>query len=388
MGPSLILLLSGTIAILGYTYLIYPILIKLISLFFNKTNIKHENILTVSILISAYNEEKVIEQKIENISRLNYDFNKVEVLIGSDCSEDNTNKILEECKKRYKWLSVYLFDERRGKALVLNDLVKNSKNDILVFSDADTIFDLDILTFLSSHFNDQKVGGVSGRIILSEPKKNFNPSIEEKLYWGYEDFIKNSEGKCGIVISANGGNYAIRRNLFINIPTEKAVTDDLFTTLAILKQGFKFLNDYNAVAYEDIANEVIDEYKRKIRYAATNFQTLAYFQELVFNKNILISLALWSHKIFRWITPILFFLILFFNSLLYNYNKYINIFLYMQLAFYLFALLGYILQKYRIRFRFFTFPFYFVFTNIAMSVGFINFVFGKHTAYWQSTPRN
>lgn len=383
-----IMIFCSAIVILVYTYLIYPVLIKFISLFFHNLNIEQEYYPSVSILISAYNEEKVIAQKIENIAKLNYDFDKIEVLIGSDCSEDNTNKILEEFKKKYIWLSVYLFDERRGKAIVLNDLVKNSKNEVLVFSDADTIFDCNIITHLSSHFNDQKVGGVSGRIILSEPEKNFNKSIEEKLYWGYEDFIKSSEGRCGIVISANGGNYAIRRNLFINIPTEKAVTDDLFTTLAILKQGFKFLNDYNAIAFEDVANEVIDEYKRKKRYAATNFQTIAYFKELIFNKNILISLALWSHKIFRWITPILFFLIFFINILLYHYNKYFDVLFYLQLTFYLLALFGFILQKYKIRFRIFTFPFYFVFTNIAMSVGFLNFLFKKHTAYWESTPRN
>lgn len=357
MVVLLMTLFFGSIVILGYTYLLYPILIKFISLFFKEKYFQQNNFPTISILISVYNEEKVIKQKIENIANLNYEFAKIEVLIGSDCSIDNTNKILEECKKEYTWLSLYLFNERRGKALVLNDLVGYSKNEVIVFSDADTVFDKNILKFLSSHFINPKVGGVSGRIVLSEPEENFNRSIEEKIYWEYEDFIKKSEGKCGILVSANGGNYSVRRDLFVNIPVDKAVTDDLFTTLAILKQAYKFLFDYNAVAFEDVANEVIDEYKRKTRYSATNFQTLAYFKGLMFNKNLLISLALWSHKIFRWLTPILFFLILF-------------------LIFYFLIIISSLISSYTYNWLFICLLYLAIFfKNIKSGLGFLHFLF-------------
>ena len=115
---------------------------------------------TVSILISAFNEEKVIADRIENIKNLDYDFNKVELIIGSDCSSDETNKILIKKSKEYNWVKIQLYQTRRGKANVLNELVQLAQNEILVFTDANSKFEKLALLNLVSNFKSEKVGGI------------------------------------------------------------------------------------------------------------------------------------------------------------------------------------------------------------------------------------
>ena len=371
-----------------FSYLIYPLLIKLISSFFkNRVINKSNNSNSVSILISVYNEEKVIEKRIDNLKNLQLDFNNIEVLIGSDCSTDKTNEILRSLINKYSWLSIHLYNARRGKVSVLNDLVNEAKNEIIIFSDANTIFEVNSVNLLVSHFNDEKVGGVCGRLILVNSEENGNTIIQEKNYWDYETFIKKSEGKCGILISSNGAIFAIRKKMYIKIPTDKAITDDLFITLAVLQNNYKFVYEFNALAYEEPGKNITDEFKRKVRFSASNFQTLLYFKRLLFSKNILLSFAFWSHKVLRWATP--FFLILIFALNLYLFNDSImfNIVLFFQIIFYFSAICGYIFSKFDFNFKIFAIPFYFSMTNIALLLGFFKFIFNKHTAYWQSTPR-
>ncbi len=387
MNTIIEIILIFLFAVLIYTYLLFPLVIRIIASFCKNDFLQDETLQSISILISAYNEEKVIKERIINISNLIYDFDKIEVLVGSDCSTDSTNEILTDLEKKYSWLKVYIFKERRGKVPVLNKLVDIAKNEILVFTDANTEFSQESIKILASNFNSGKVGGASGRLILKEPKENFNKSNLEKKYWGYETKIKICEGKCGVLIGASGGMYAIRRKLFNPMPENKAVTDDLFVPLSILNQGYQFIYDINSIGYEEVSHQLIHEYKRKERFAATNFQTIGYFKNLLFNKNILLSFSLWSHKILRWFTPIFFIVILITNLLLFPYNEVFKILIYIQLAFYLLAVFGFLLKNIKIKIIIFTVPFYFALANIALFIGLIKFVFKKHTAYWQSTPR-
>jgi poly-beta-1,6-N-acetyl-D-glucosamine synthase len=369
-----------------HTYLLYPVIIKVISC--RRKSVKAGvDQPKISILISAYNEEKVIRERILNIASLQYDFSKLEVIAGSDNSTDKTNEILTSLQKEYSWLKIYLFNNRRGKASVLNDLVRLSRNDILVFTDANTVFKEDAVALLTSHFNDSSVGGVSGRLILQEPENGFNKSVEEKRYWEYETSIKDSEGKCGILIGANGGIFAIRKELFKDISADKAVTDDLYITLSVLQKKFNFNYDYKAVAFEEVAKEIGQEYNRKKRFAATNFQTMLFFKDLLFDRNVLLAYAFWSHKVIRWFLPQIYIVILFLNIfLIYLHLIYIVAFL-VQIQFFILCFLGFILSKMKIRITLLSLPFFFFMSNVALIIGFYKFIRGRHTVIWNSTPR-
>jgi cellulose synthase/poly-beta-1,6-N-acetylglucosamine synthase-like glycosyltransferase len=373
-----------------HTYVLYPIIIRLIS------NLKRSPKRDyppevyepeVSILISAYNEEKVIERRIKNIAAQNYDLHKIEVLIGSDCSEDGTNDLLQKLGMEYKWLKIFLFEERRGKAGVINDLVNHSKYDILVFTDANTEYDKNCLSNLVQDFKDPMVGGVSGRLILTENPAFQLESVEEIKYWEYETYIKKSEGSLGILIGANGGNFATRKKHFIEIPSKKAVTDDFYIALCVLLKDKKFTYRFDAKAVEEVSSKVSTEYFRKVRFSATNFQTLTYFTKLLFNKNFLLSYAFWSHKVMRWFFPFVLIAILLTNLVLIGEGAGYLLIIALQILFYSSALLGYLLSGLKIRIQIFSLPYFFTVANAALTAGFFRFLLGKHSVIWQTAER-
>lgn len=371
-----------------HSYIFYPLMIWFISLFYKRNELPSKFELPyVSIIISAFNEERVILNRIENIAIQNYDFNKLELIIGSDCSSDGTNEILFSLLKKYSWLSVYIFNERRGKAAVLNDLVKKANGSIIIFSDANTEFEKDAVYNLMKEFTSPIIGGVSGKLELVEPLTYFEKSSQEKKYWEYEILVKKLEGKIGILIGANGGIFAIRKELFDAIPINKAVTDDLFITLSILKRKYKFLYTFNANAKENTANDLKTEFKRKIRFAATNFQTLGFFKNLLFNRNLILTFALWSHKVFRWITPFILILIFFINIILFTYKDIYQFTLYFQLAIYLIAFIGYLASIMNLKIPIATIIFYFIYSNLAIIIGFYRYINGSHSGIWKPTSR-
>lgn len=342
---------------------------------------------TLSILIAAHNEEKVIEERIENIASMNYDMNKIEVFIGSDLSTDRTNEILLKAQKKYPWLTVFISETRKGKAGILNELISKVKNEILVFTDANTEFHPDTLRNLVKDFADRKVGGVCGRLVLIDNDLIRKDGVEEIKYWKYETIIKRAEGRCGILLAANGGIFAIRKELYKNIPTEKAVTDDLFISLSVIAQDYKFTYREDAIAYENTGKDLTSEYKRKVRFGATNFQTLIYFKKLLLTKNIFVSFAFFSHKVTRWLLPLLLPLIFILSWLLSDEIYLIHKLFFLQIAFYLMAFCGYLLSLIKIRITVFSLPYFFIVSNIAIAEGFIKFLSREHSVIWNPTER-
>ena len=372
-----------------HSYIFYPLIIKLISFFKKDQKISSGSNNSVSILIAAYNEEKTIEERIKNLANSEYDFTKIEVIVGSDGSRDKTVEILNSLQNKFTWLKIYDYDKRRGKSAVLNDLVKVAKNDILIFTDANTVFEKDTIKQLASSFVKEDIGGVCGRLNLTNQKYKSSGSSDEVSYWRYEIFIKQAEGDCNILIGSNGGNYAIRKTLFESLPIEKPVTDDLFITLNVLSKNYKFIYNNEAVGYEEVSPGVLHEFRRKVRFAASNFQSLILLKKIMFSKNFLLSFAFWSHKILRWVMPFIFGTLFISNILILNYNVssfYYYIF-YLQLIWIFLSLVGLFLDLAKVRVPILSLFYFFALTNIALVFGFFRFLTGKHKAYWQSTPR-
>jgi len=368
-------------------YFIYPLVIITISIFRNNAYNNSEYEPAVSILISAYNEEKVIRERISNIENQNYNFSKLEVLIGSDCSIDNTNKILEELSISRDWLKVFVFEKRQGKAAVINNLIKHAQNEILVFTDANTKFNPDAIRKLVSPYVNSKIGGVCGKLVLTENESNLSEGVEEKKYWLLETFLKKAEGKLGILIGANGGIFSIRKELFSCIPIDKAVTDDFFLSLSVLQKDFDFIYVENAIAFEQVAKNIKQEFNRKVRFIATNFQTLSFFKNLILKKGFLISYAFLSHKVLRWFLPIQLILIFCFNLILINAHSFYIYTLLFQIVLYFFGLIGFLLSKVKVRLFIFSLPYFFIITNIALLFGMIRFLRKRHSVIWESTMR-
>lgn len=369
------------------SFFFYPIIIYLLSLFKSKSNREPKYYPRISILIAAYNEEKVIAERIKNIAEMDYDFTKIELFIGSDCSNDNTNTILNEYANIYPWLKIYLSKNRMGKAGILNELVKSVNGEILLFSDANTHFRNDVLKNIINDFQDRTVGGVCGRLVLTDNDDVRKESVEETNYWAYETFIKKAEGKLGIQISANGGIFAIRKELFKEIPLKNAVTDDLFISLSVVAQDYKFTYSENSVAYENIGKDVMQEFNRKVRFSATNFETLVFHKSLLNGKNFLLSYAFFSHKVTRWILPFLLISLFFLSIVVAQFSLFAQLLFLFQIAFYIAGTAGYLLALEKIRIPFFSLPYFFIVANIAILQGFKKFLQKKHSVIWESTER-
>lgn len=376
------------VTLLVHTYFLYPIIINgLAALFKKKYKIDELYQPYVSILISAYNEEKVIVQTIRNLFYSDYPSNKIEILVGSDCSTDNTNTLLREEKKDIPSLKLYEFSLRRGKKSVLNDLAKEAKGDILVFCDSNSRYARNALNQLMKYYTDSRVGGVSGRLKFYS-KQNIQSGHQEKKYWDYETKIKIAEGKLGTLIGSNGGIYSIRKELFVQMPEKEPVVDDLFLSLKVLEQKKDFLYSNDAEAEEKLTTSVKEEYERKVRILPRNLETLKKTKSLLCSPRLLVSFCFWSHKIIRWFSPILLIILLISNLLIVQIDYFFFIFLYIQVLFYLGGIIGFILSNFNIKIFPFEILYYFLMTNYAMIVGYEKFIFRKHKATWEPTVRN
>lgn len=382
---TLILFLISSFLVLQ-AYLFYPVSVYLLSLArglsFSKAGFEP----SVSVIISAYNEEKVIEATVRRILDSDYSGDKLEIVVGSDCSSDRTNEILHRLSSELKNLRFYDFKERRGKANVLNDLVSRASGDILVFSDANTSYEKDAIRKMMSYYSDPAIGGVCGRLILIDPLL-IHKGNQEKKYWEIENWIKEKEGSLGCLIGANGGIYSIRKELFNPIPAESPVMDDFFISLKVLEQKKLFVYESEARAVEEVADDFKVEYRRKIRNNAIDLSTIKYIKNLLKPSAGFIAYALWSHKIIRWFSPVLLLLILMTNVVLFQNGAFFEYLLYVQIVFYLFAGTGYLLSRTNIKLFPFNLCFYFVLINNALLVGIYRFLTKQQKSHWQSTPR-
>ncbi len=388
MQNIIIIIFFLCLLLLIHSYILYPLSIWIISTIAKKKYLTENNFApNVSIIISVYNEEKVIEKTIRNFLQSDYDLRKIEFVIGSDNSIDSTNEIIHQLQKEIPAIKFFPFLVRRGKSHVLNDLVQEASSEILIFSDANTIYHKDAIKNLVKYYADPRVGGVSGKLNLIEFKEFIRSGSQEIKYWNFETWLKEKEGKLGKLIGANGGIYSLRKKYFVAIPTENPIVDDFYLSLKVLEQKRDFLYLKDARADEITAPSLVAEFKRKIRGNANILSTIKTIKKLFYPSYGLVTYSLLSHKLIRWFTPVILLIIFITNLFLYiSFNLY-QYFLIAQLIFYFSGILGYLLNKINFRIQPLLLIFYFVMTNTAMLIGLIQFLLGKNTAFWQSTPR-
>lgn len=373
--------------LLLHAYVFYPITIYLLAQVRSKQFKTSPALPSVTVIISAYNEESVIEETIRTMQKSNYPAEKFEILVGTDCSEDKTNEIISRLVKEYSNISFHAFTRRRGKAHVLNDLIPRAKGEIIVFADANTLYHPDAIRQMVKYYSDERVGGVSGKLILNELKEARESGSHEDDYWNYETLIKISEGKLGILIGSNGGIYSIRKGCFVPNPINHPVSDDLYISMKVLEAGKAVIYAPEAVAEEYIAPSAMIEYRRKIRTTSNNLYTMKALTGLLKKPFTLISYCLWSHKILRWLSPFFFIGLLVTNIFLYNQSNFYFLVMLLQGALYLFSGIGYLLRNTGKSIFLFSLPFYLTMTNIALLIGVFKFLSGAQTGFWQSTKR-
>jgi poly-beta-1,6-N-acetyl-D-glucosamine synthase len=368
-----------------YCYFGYPSLIYLFAILFKKRVEKSPIEPTISIIISAYNEEDCIEDKINNLFCLDYPTSKMEIIIGSDASTDKTNEIVNRFTS--PTLSFHHFTQRRGKMATINDLVAKAQNDILIFTDARQSFEHNALRELVANFNDSNIGCVSGELCFKPLAKAGGTAKGINLYWSYEKFLRSCESQVHSMLGATGAIYAIRKELFTPIP-QSVVLDDMFVPLKIIQKGFRAILDSNAKAYDIVADNPKEEYRRKVRTLYGNYQIFYLFGNLFNPLNSPISLQFFSHKLLRVIAPFLLILLFVFNVWLVHVSFIYEIFMISQIIFYLLAILG--IKTKHSNYGFFKLvsklcyiPYVFCLLNFSALAGFFRFTKQEQTAAWE-----
>lgn len=356
----------GGLLLIVHSYLIYPLSLMLMSAISKRYVLKDSSAepkREISILISAYNEERMIGKRIAEL--LSIDYSPFEIIVGIDGATDRTYEVLKQFDDAR--LRVFRFDVNRGKVWVLNDLWKQARGEILIFSDANTELHKDSLKKLERHFSDPRVGGVCGRLEL-DPNEGARASALESEYWGIESRIKRLEGDMGMTLGANGAIYAIRRELFVPFATRSRIADDFILPLRIIEKGYYFVYESEALAYER-SGDVRIEFNRKVRIGAAIVATLKASGALLNPLRGFVAYAFWSHKVLRWLVPYLLIVIILANVLLMQNSQFFQVTAMLQGIFYIGAVIGILGLLLGIQIPILSYLGYFVAANAALIVG-------------------
>ncbi|MCK4948038.1 MAG: glycosyltransferase family 2 protein [Candidatus Aureabacteria bacterium] len=365
------------VSVICYTYAGYLLLLTVLSIKKKRIN-KGDIFPYVSLIVAAYNEEDSIEGKIKNSLKLNYPKEKLEIIVASDCSTDNTDKIVE--KYLDKGIKLVRQNQRNGKTAVQNLAVASAKGEILVFSDATTIYDKEALKKMVRNFNDSTVGCVAGVERFVKPEKSLIAE-EVSLFWKYEQLLRQKETDVSSIVAVSGCIFAIRK--FLHEELSENLVEDLILPLKTIFKGYRVVNEKEAIGYEETVINSEDDYKRKERIVTGGIIGLLYMKHLLNPVRYpILSFQLISHKIFRWLTP--FFLIVLFLSNMYLIRNglFFQVFGFLQILCYLLAGIGYLLRKTENTLKIFKIPYYFCLINAAAAVGVIKFLSGKRQIVW------
>ena len=364
-------------ATLIYTYVLFPLAMAFIGQRQSSPILRSDSLPSVTLIIPAHNEEKVIKQKIQN--SLELDYPDLEIIVASDKSTDRTVEITRSFEK----VTCLDFKTRRGKASVVADAIAQSRGDVLCLCDANVMFQADALWRLVSRLICHNAGGVTGDVRLESKKSSFG--LGEMLYYQLERCIQHGESTLNAVIGVDGGMYVIRRELFHKLPAD-TILDDFSVSMHVLRSGAKLLYEPTAIANENSTEFAMDEFRRRVRIGVGASQVLCrgVFPSWRQPSRLLLFV---SHKLFRWISPWLLLGLLFASIALSIYEPLALAILLPGLALASVAFVGAILPHLR-QYWVVAVPFYFVLSQIALAWGLVKGLLFDSSGIWSRTSRN
>lgn len=327
-----------SLSVLVHVYFAYPMLLALFAGFRPAAAIQEgDRCPSVSLIIAAYNEEAVIREKIENSLGLDYPAEKLEIIVFSDASSDRTDEIVTAYEEQ--GVRLLRVEGRKGKTYCQNEAVKIAKGEMIVFSDANSMYEPDAIQKLARHFADERVGCVSGELRYRGGEK----SVEgERTYWRYDQILKRLESKVSSLIGVNGAIYAVRKSLYE--PLQADVISDFVEPLKIVQKGYRVLYEPEAVAWEATAEDPEKEFGRRVRIVTRSVYSLLGDRSLLTLLNPLrysiFSVQFWSHKVLRWLSGLFLVLVFALNIPSVGQGLVYAITMAGQVAFYLLAFWG------------------------------------------------
>jgi cellulose synthase/poly-beta-1,6-N-acetylglucosamine synthase-like glycosyltransferase len=374
----LILLCLTALTLLVFAYAGYPLSLLALRPLLGRRS-RHstgEGTPTVTLIVVAYNEERVIRDKLENSLALDYPRPRLRILVVSDGSSDATTSIVEGFAAR--GIELLAFTERRGKVAALNEVVPGITSDLVIMSDANSMYHPDSLRHLVRHFADPRVGCVCGELVYQNPR-SLAAGEGEQVYWGYERGIKRLESALGSLLGANGAIYAFRTPLFR--PVDPLMFCDDVIPIRIRLTGLLTLYEPAARCTEEAATEAV-EARRRRRHASFGLRSmLAMGREALAGGYLLVVYQCVSHRILRWLGGVFLATLLVSSPFLpYPWS---GVALAVQGAFYAAALAGFALDRWGRRVRLLYLAYYFLVITRAGLSGLGAFLSGSDHPYWE-----
>ena len=340
----------------------------------------------VTLIVAAYNEADFVEEKIRNTLSLDYPRDNFRIIFITDGSTDATPDLV----KNFPEVQLLHESRRAGKVAAMHRAMSYVQTPYVIFSDANTILNKDCIKNIVRHYADPSVGGVAGEKKILQSQDNSIAGAGEGLYWKYESFLKKLDWQYYTVVGAAGELFSIKTDLY-EFPGNNILLDDFIISLRVCMKGYRVAYEADAYAMETGSSSIKEEQKRKIRISAGGFQSMYILKEL-FNlfKYPKLSFQYISHRVLRWtLCPLFLPIILICNILLslHYHSWFYDAILAAQAVFYLCAFTGWILYMKGIKISFLYAPYYFLFINFSLYLGFIRFLKGKQTVLWEKANR-
>jgi len=343
----------------------------------------------VTLFVTAYNEKDFVAEKVKNSLELDYPREKLHLVWVTDGSDDGTPEEL----KKYPGITVYHDPARNGKIGAMNRGMKFVKTPIVVFCDANTLLGKESIRRIVRLFSNPKVGCVSGEKRILNKEKDAAAGAGEGLYWKYESTLKKWDAELYSVVGAAGELFAIRTELYREVERD-TLLDDFIISLRVAQEGYVIQYDPEAYAMETASANVKEELKRKIRISAGGIQSVVRLRSLLnFFRYGTLSFQYISHRVLRWTLAPLSLALLIPVGLILALNEGIislgmyNLLFWLQVAFYLLALLGWYLENRSIRVKLLFIPYYFFIMNLSVFLGLKRYLKKSQSVNWERAKR-
>jgi len=368
-----------SVVALFYTYAGYPLLLGLVSALKSRRVLRGDCEPTVTIIITAYNEARDLAAKLENTLALDYPRELLEIIVASDCSSDRTDEIAQEFSGG--GVRLHRQSERLGKTAAQNAAVEKAKGEIILFSDATSLYQPDAVRAMMPSFADDKVGCVAGRLEYVDGSDS-RVGRGARSYWSYETFLKRHESRVGSLIGASGCLYAVRRSAYV--PLYHEACSDFIIATKMVEQGLRAVYEPNAVCTEETNRQSRKELKMRVRIIAQTLTDLWYHRAMLNPlRSGFYGVQLLSHKVMRYLVP--FFLIgLFMASAFLALDSLAHRLTFAaQVVVYAWPAVAWMLDRVGIKSRLLTLPQYFVLANLASLIACYQFLRGERYARWE-----
>lgn len=366
-----------TLGTIIYALVGYPLLTLVLAMIVRKQVNKQPITPCVSFLIAAYNEEKVIAEKIKQTLELDYPREQLEIIVVSDGSTDRTDQIVASFQDHGVRLHR---GEKQGKTGALNEAVKTATGEILIFSDATGVYSRQAVREIVANFNDPTVGCVTGRVAY-----RYGEGMTSKGFKGYQKFavaVRRAESRFGSQTSVSGSIHALRRSLYRR--SDPAFSLDVIDAVHTVVQNYRVVYEDQAVSWEESRNNWKDEFRCRVRMSVRGTSMIPYIiAKLVWAKKFGYAFQMVSHKILRWWLWAMLVILFIANSMLVCKSLVYATFMGAQVLFYVTALVGLVAGKNQIRLPVVSSVFFFVLANTAMAVGSFKALWGRRMPSWE-----